>query len=71
MRASLWIRETAANGKRTYRRPNEEKLYPKDTVFCLRYSADDRRRWETLDVANLHWLRYNSQNQKPPLGLTP
>ena len=53
MRVSLWIRETAG-GKRTYRRPNKKKLYPEDTVFCLRYSAVGRRRWETLDVTNLN-----------------
>ena len=41
-------------GKRTYRKPNKKKLYPENTVFCLRYSADARRRWETLDVANLN-----------------
>jgi integrase/recombinase XerD len=53
MRVSLWIRETVG-GKRTYRKPNKKKLYPNGTVFCLRYSADGRRRWETVDVANLN-----------------
>lgn len=41
----------------TYRKPNKKKLYPEDpegTVFCLRYSADGRRRWENLGVANLN-----------------
>jgi hypothetical protein len=54
MRVSLWIRETAANGKRTYGKPNKKKLYPEGTVICLRYSADGRRSWETLDVTNLN-----------------
>jgi hypothetical protein len=54
MGVRLRIRATAANGKRTYRKPNKTKFYPDDTVFCLRYSADGRRRWETLDLANLN-----------------
>jgi hypothetical protein len=37
-----------------YRKPNKKKLYPEDTVFCLRYSAEGKRRWETLDVVNLN-----------------
>jgi hypothetical protein len=41
MRVSLWIRETVG-GKRTYRKPNKKKLYPEDTVFCLRYSAESK-----------------------------
>lgn len=53
MRVSLWIRETVG-GKRTYKKPNKKQFYPENTVFCLRYSADGRRRWETLDVANLN-----------------
>ena len=52
MIVSLWIRETVG-GKRTYRKPNKKKLYPNGTVFCLRYSIDGKRRWETLDVTNL------------------
>jgi len=52
MTVSLWIRETVG-GKRTYRKPNKKKLYPNSTVFCLRYSIDGKRRWETLDVTNL------------------
>ena len=56
MRVSLWIRETAAKGakgKRTYRKPNKKKLYPEGTVFCLRYSAEGKRRWDALCVNSL------------------
>jgi hypothetical protein len=53
MRVSLWIRETAANGKRRYIKPNRKKNYPEDTVYCLRYAAEGRRKWENLDVTNL------------------
>jgi integrase/recombinase XerD len=53
MTVSLWIRETVG-GKRTYRKPNKKKLYAEGTVFCLRYSVDGKRRWETLAVANLN-----------------
>jgi len=52
MTVSLWIRQTVG-GKRTYRKPNKKKFYRNDTVFCLRYSIDGKRRWETLDVTNL------------------
>jgi hypothetical protein len=52
MIVSLWIRETVG-GKRTYRKPNKKKLYPNSTIFCLRYSIYGKRRWETIDVANL------------------
>jgi hypothetical protein len=52
MTVSLWIRDTVG-GKRTYRKPNKKKLYPDGTVFCLRYSFNGKRRWETLDVTNL------------------
>ena len=50
MTVSLWIRETVG-GKRTYRKPNKKKLYPNDTVFCLRFSINGKRRWETT-----YWL---------------
>ena len=51
MNVSLWIRETAANGKRRrYVKPNKKRIYPEGTVFCLRYAANGKRRWETLDV---------------------
>jgi hypothetical protein len=53
MTVSLWIRQNVG-GKRTYRKPNKKKLYPNSTVFCLRYSIDGKRRWETLDVTNLN-----------------
>jgi hypothetical protein len=53
MIVSLWIRETVG-GKRTYRKPNKRKFYPEGTVFCLRYSIDGKRRWETLKVTNLN-----------------
>lgn len=53
MTVSLWIRDTVG-GKRTYRKPNKKKLYPDGTVFCLRYSIDGKRRWETLNVTNLN-----------------
>jgi hypothetical protein len=49
MTVSLLIRETVG-GKRTYRKPNKKKFYRNGTVFCLRYSVDGKRRWETLDV---------------------
>jgi integrase/recombinase XerD len=42
------------SGKRTYRKPNKKKLYADGTVFCLRYSVDGKRRWETLAVPNLN-----------------
>ena len=55
MNVSLWIRETAANGKRRrYVKPNKKRIYPEGTVFCLRYAANGKRRWETLDVNNLN-----------------
>ncbi len=53
MTVSLWIRKTA-NGKRRYDKPNKNKLYPDGTVFCLRYAAAGKRRWETLDVNSLN-----------------
>jgi len=46
MRVSLWIRETAAKGKRRYIKPNRKKNYPEDTVYCLRYTAEGKRRWD-------------------------
>ncbi|MCU1308381.1 MAG: integrase family protein [Acidobacteriaceae bacterium] len=52
MTVSLWIRERVG-GKRTYRKPNKKKTYPEGTVFCLRYSAGGKRRWETLNVNGL------------------
>jgi hypothetical protein len=53
MTVSLWIRETVG-GKRTYRKPNKKKIYREGTVFCLRYAASGRRRWETLHVTDLN-----------------
>ncbi len=53
MTVSLWIRKTA-NGKRRYVKPNKNKIYPDGTVFCLRYAANGKRRWETLDVNSLN-----------------
>src|ERR1035437_3741057 len=53
MTVSLWIRKTA-NGKRRYVKPNKNKIYPDDTVFCLRYAVAGKRRWETLDATNLN-----------------
>jgi hypothetical protein len=53
MRVSLWIRETAANGKRRYVKPNRKKNYPEDTVYRLRYAAEGKRRWDTLGVNSL------------------
>ncbi len=53
MIVSLWIRETVG-GKRTYRKPNKKKLYPNGTIFCLRYAAEGKRRWETLSVNSLN-----------------
>jgi hypothetical protein len=53
MTVSLWIRETAG-GKRRYAKPNRKKKYPEGTVYCLRYFADGKRKWETLDVVNLN-----------------
>jgi hypothetical protein len=52
MTVSLWIRETF-RGKRCFVKPNKKKLYPDGTVFCLRYTADGKRRWETLRVNTL------------------
>jgi len=52
MTVSLWIRETVG-GRRSYRKPNKKKTYPEGTVFCLRYSIEGKRRWETLKVTNL------------------
>jgi hypothetical protein len=53
MTVSLWIRETVG-GKRTYRKLNKKKIYLDDTVFCLRYTVDGKRRWKTLHVTNLN-----------------
>jgi len=52
MIVSLWIRETVC-GKRRYIKPNKKKNYPEGTVFCLRYTVDGKRRWETLHVPSL------------------
>jgi len=52
MTVSLWIRETVG-GKRRYIKPNKKKNYPEGTVFCLRYTVDGKRRWETLHVPSL------------------
>jgi hypothetical protein len=46
---SLWIRETVG-GKRRFVKPNKKKIYPEGTVFCLRHTADGKRRRETLRV---------------------
>jgi hypothetical protein len=54
MRVSLWIREPAANGTRRFVKPNKKKICPDGTVFCVRYTADGKRRWKTLDVPNLN-----------------
>jgi hypothetical protein len=53
MTVSLWVRE-ARNGKRRFVKPNKKKLYPDGTIFCLRYAAGGKRRWETLDAKNLN-----------------
>jgi hypothetical protein len=45
MTVSLWIRKTVG-GKRRFVKPNKKKIYPDGVVFCLRYAADDKRRWE-------------------------
>jgi hypothetical protein len=47
MTVSLWIRQTVG-GKRRFVKPNKKKIYPEGTVFCLRYTANGKRRWETL-----------------------
>jgi hypothetical protein len=52
MTVSLWFRETVS-GKRTCRRPNKKKIYPDGTVFCLRYSLNGKRKWETLIADHL------------------
>ena len=52
MTVSLWIRETVGSGRR-FVKPNKKKIYPEGTVFCLRYTADGKRRWETLRVNTL------------------
>ena len=65
MTVSLWIRETAANGKRRrYVKPNKKRIYPEGTVFCLRYAANGKRRWETLDVNNLNAALSGESNQR-------
>ena len=53
MTVSLWIRETVG-GKRRFTKLNKKKLYPEGTIYCLRYAADGKRRWETLDAKNLN-----------------
>jgi ThiF family len=53
MTVSLWIRETVG-GKRRYKKPNKKRNYPEGTVFCLRYTANGKRRWETLHVISLN-----------------
>lgn len=53
MTVSLWIRETVS-GKRRFTKLNKKKVYPERTVFCLRYAADGKRRWETLSAKNLN-----------------
>ena len=40
--------------KRRFVKPNKKKLYAEGTVFCLRYTADGKRRWETLHVPSLN-----------------
>jgi hypothetical protein len=50
---SLWIRETVG-GKRRFVKPNKKKIYPVGTIFCLRYTAGGKRRWETLRVPRLN-----------------
>jgi hypothetical protein len=52
MNVSLWIRETVG-GKRRFVKPNKKRIYPEGTVFCLRYTANGKRRWETLRVNTL------------------
>jgi integrase/recombinase XerD len=52
MTVSLWIRETVG-GKRRFVKPNKKKIYPEGTVFCLRYTTDGKRRWETLHEPSL------------------
>lgn len=53
MTVSLWIRDTVG-GKRTYRKPNKKKIYPDGTIFCLRYTMNGKRKWETLTANNLN-----------------
>jgi integrase len=53
MTVSLWIRETVG-GKRRYVKPNKKRNYPESTVFCLRYTAEGKRRWKTLHVISLN-----------------
>ncbi len=53
MTVSLWIRETVG-GKRRFVKPNKKRIYPEGTVFCLRYAANGKRRWETLHAINLN-----------------
>jgi hypothetical protein len=53
MTVSLWIRETVGD-KRRFVKPNKKKTYPEGAVFCLRYTADGKRRWETLHVNTLN-----------------
>jgi hypothetical protein len=52
MTVSLWIRETVG-GKRRFLKVNKKKNYPEGTVFCLRFAAEGKRRWETLSVNSL------------------
>jgi hypothetical protein len=56
MTVSLWIRQTVG-GKRRFVKPNKKKIYPEGTVFCLRYTANGKRRWETLQKPSLTSLQ--------------
>ena len=49
-RVAVYSRE---GGSRQYDLANPRTLDPGNTVFCLRYTQRGRRKWDTLNVANL------------------
>jgi hypothetical protein len=50
---SCHIVNPTLGGRRIYTRPNKKKIYPDGTIFCLRYSMNGKRKWQTLTADNL------------------
>jgi hypothetical protein len=46
-RVAVYIRRA---GSREYELASPRALYPSNVVFCLRYTQQGKRKWETLDV---------------------
>jgi integrase/recombinase XerD len=57
----------ASTGSRAYEKASPRKDYPTGTIFCLRYTLDGIRKYETLNVPN--WTQANIAAQKKSVEL--